>query len=190
MSEITFELQRAASARGRRGEILSWIGDVAGLGCVQLSYPTEYSDYPSTYTEVAVSGESFPLVTYLGLGYLRRPLLARGQLNVDRDPAELSRNKWLPTRNARALRIRTKGRSCTYAQQGGKRGHELVRSGAAVQMRRSSWVKPQTITGRCLGDADSLDIAIALVLEGVYTRNLTGCSALVSLPGRVANRFT
>lgn len=136
-----------------------------------------------------MSGEGFPLVTYLGLGYLQRPLLARGELNVDWEPAELSRNRWLLTRNARALRIRTKRRSYAYTQRGGKRDHELVRTGAAVHMRRSSWVKPRTITGTCSGDVDSLDIAIALVLEGVYTRNLTVYGALVSLPGRAINRF-
>ncbi|MFD8521799.1 hypothetical protein ACFV2D_17510 [Streptomyces capillispiralis] len=189
MSGITFELQRAPSFRGSRGEILSWIGDIAQLGRIELTFPADHSDYPTTYTEVAVSGNSFPLVTYLGLGYLQRPLLARGDLNVDWEPAALSRNTWLPTRNARALRIQVKGRSYIYTQQGGKRGHQLVRTGATVQMRRSSWVKPRTITGTCSGDADSLDIAIALVMEGVYTRNLTLYGALVSLPGRVLNRF-
>jgi len=190
MSGASFELQRAASRQaGSRGEILSWTGHVNGLGAVELAFPTEYSDYPSEYCEVAVSGESFPLTTYLGLRYLRRPLLARGELRVDWDTAELSRNAWWFGRKGRALRIRVQGRACTYAQLGSKRSHELVRAGAGVRMSRSNWRNPRTISGICLGEADALDISLALVLEGVYTRNLSFPGALVSLPGRFLNRF-
>ncbi|MEU6380023.1 hypothetical protein [Streptomyces sp. NPDC046909] len=190
MKGVTFQLRRVASVRGTRGEVLSWAGDVAGLGRIGLAFPTDYSDYPSTYTEVAVSGDGVPLTTYLGLRYLRRPLLARGELSIDWEPAELSRSAWLVGREARALRIRVKGRTYTYAQRGGKRGHELARAGASVRIRRSSWSKPRTISGTCCGDADALDISIALVLEGVYTRNLSVTGALVSLPGRILNRFS
>lgn len=91
MSGVSLELQRAASVQGTRGEVFSWAGHVDGLGAVQLAFPAEHSDYPSEYCEVAVSGEGFPLTTYLGLRYLRRPLLARGELRVDWDPADLSR---------------------------------------------------------------------------------------------------
>ncbi|MFJ8715103.1 hypothetical protein ACIRD9_18250 [Streptomyces violaceus] len=166
------------------------MGHVEGLGRIELTFPTEYSDYTSEYCEVAVSGESFPLTTYLGLRYLRRPLLASGELRVDWDPAELSRNVWWLGRRGRALRILAKGRAYTYAERGGKRSHELVRSGAVVHMRRSSWSNPRTLSGTCLGEADALDISLALVLEGVYTRNLTTRGALVSLPGRFLNRFS
>jgi hypothetical protein len=76
--------------------------------------------------------EGFPLVTYLGLQYLRRPALARGELRVDWDPAELSRNAWWPGERGRALRIRAKGRPYTYTERGGKCGHELKRAGAGV----------------------------------------------------------
>lgn len=182
-------MQRAASVRGSRGDVHSWVGHVNGLGGIQLAFPTEHSDYPSEYCEVAVSGESFPLTTYLGLRYLRRPLLARGELRVDWDPAELSRNVWWPGRKGRALRIRVQGRTYTYAQLGSKRSHELVRPGAGVRMSRSSWTNPRTISGTCLGEADALDISVALVLEGVYSRNLSMSGALVSLPGRFLNRF-
>ncbi|WP_257027862.1 MULTISPECIES: hypothetical protein [unclassified Streptomyces] len=160
-----------------------------GLGRIELAFPTEHSDYPSEYCEVAVSGEGFPLITYLGLRYLRRPLLARGELRVDWDPADLSRNVWWPGKKGRALRIRVKGRTYTYAERGGKRRHELVRPGAAVCMTRSSWRNPSTLSGTWSGEADALDIGIALVLEGVYTRNLSMPGALVSLPGRFLNRF-
>ncbi|MER5829252.1 hypothetical protein ABT116_00205 [Streptomyces sp. NPDC002130] len=160
-----------------------------GLGRIELAFPTEHSDYPSEYCEVAVSGEGFPLVTYLGLRYLRRPLLARGELRVDWDPADLSRNVWWPGKSGRALRIRVKGRTYTYAERGGKRRHELVRPGAEVRITRSSWRNPSTLSGTWSGEADALDISIALVLEGVYTRNLSLPGALVSLPGRFLNRF-
>jgi hypothetical protein len=165
------------------------MGQVNGLGGVQLSFPTDYSDYPSEYCEVAVSGENFPLTTYLGLRYLRRPLLARGELRVDWDPADLSRHMWWPGKKGRALRIATKGRSYLYAQRDGKCSHSLERHGASVHMTRSSWRNPRTIMGSCFGNADALDISIALVLEGVYTRNLSAAGALVSLPGRFLNRF-
>ncbi|MFH9588028.1 hypothetical protein ACH4LS_23200 [Streptomyces luteogriseus] len=189
MGGLTFELQRATSTRGARGDVHLWAGEVDGLGRIELAFPTEHSDYPSEYCEVAVSGEGFPLVTYLGLRYLRRPLLARGELRVDWDPADLSRNVWWPGKKGRALRIRVKGRTYTYAERGGKRRHELVRLGAAVCITRSSWRNPSTLSGTWSGEADALDMGIALVLEGVYTRNLSLPGALVSLPGRFLNRF-
>lgn len=188
MSGVSFELQRATSTRGRRGEVFSWEGQVDGIGRIELTFPTEYSDYPAEYCEVAVSGDGFPLVTYLGLRYLRRPLLARGELRVDWDPADLSRNVYWLGRCGRALRIQTKGRSYTYAQVGGKRSHELARAGAGVLMRRSSWNNPRTLSGTCSGAADALDIGIAVVLEAVYTRNLSVPGAMVSTPGRFLNR--
>ncbi|MEU0999294.1 hypothetical protein [Streptomyces tibetensis] len=161
-----------------------------GLGRIELAFPTEHSDYPSEYCEVAVTGEGFPLVTYLGLRYLRRPLLARGELRVDWDPADLSRNVWWPGKKGRALHIKVKGRTYTYAEWGGKRRHELVRPGASVRITRSSWRNPSTLSGTWSGEADALDIGVALVLEGVYTRNLSLPGTLVSLPGRFLNRFT
>ncbi|MFB6843898.1 hypothetical protein ACFCXS_03335 [Streptomyces sp. NPDC056373] len=39
------------------------------------------------------------------------------------------------------------------------------------------------------GEADALDIGVALVLEGIYTRNLLLPGALVSLPRRFLSRF-
>jgi hypothetical protein len=188
---VSFELHRAApSGKGPHGDTYSWVGHVEGLGRIELAFPTEYSDYPSEYCEVAASGESLPLTTYLGLRYLRRPLLASGELRVDWDPAELSRNVWWPGRRGRALRISVKGREYTYAERGGKRSHELVREGATVHMRRSSWSSPRILSGTAMGEADALDISLALVLEGVYTRNLTTRGALVSLPGRFLNRLS
>ncbi|MFD5773278.1 hypothetical protein [Streptomyces fungicidicus] len=188
MSEVSFELQRAVSSRGRRGEVFSWGGHVDGLGRIELTFPTEHSDYPPEYCEVAVSGDNFPLITYLGLRYLRRPLLARGELRVDWDPAVLSRNVYWPGKRGRALRVDVKGRSYAYVQVGGKRSHELARQGAAVLMGRSSWNNPRTLSGTCSGAADALDIGIAVVLEAVYTRNLSLFGATVSTPGRFLNR--
>ncbi|GGL73534.1 hypothetical protein GCM10010129_16450 [Streptomyces fumigatiscleroticus] len=190
MSGMTFELQRAASgAEVPRGEIFLWTGHVDGLGAIELAFPTEHSDYPSEYCEVAVSGDRVPLTTYLGLRYLRRPLLAGGELRVDWEPAQLSRNIWWPGKRGRALHIRVNGRDYAYAERDGKRAHELSRPGASVQMRRTSWNNPRTIAGTGHGDTDALDIGVAVVLEGVYTRNLSALGVLVSLPGRIVNRF-
>jgi hypothetical protein len=83
-----------------------------------------------------------------------------------------------------------KGREYTYAERDNKRTHELVRQGVGVLMRRSSWRNPRTISGRCQGDVDGLDISVALVFEAVYTRNLSMSGALLSLPGRFLNRFS
>ncbi|MFF5843211.1 hypothetical protein ACFY74_17250 [Streptomyces massasporeus] len=58
-----------------------------------------------------------------------------------------------------------------------------------MRMTRSSWGNPSTLSGAWSGEADAPDIGIALVLEGVYTRNLSLPGALVSLPGRFFNRF-
>ena len=53
---------------------------------------------------------------------------------------------------------------------------------------RSEWRFPQTISGVWEGGADALDIGLAILMEGVYTRNLSFGGAVYSWPGRFLSR--
>ncbi|BFO21161.1 hypothetical protein SHKM778_75490 [Streptomyces sp. KM77-8] len=67
--------------------------------------------------------------------------------------------------------------------------HELTRKGVVVTMARSEWRRPRTITGVAEGDADGLDLGLAILMEGVYTRNLSFGGAVYSWPGRFLSRL-
>ncbi|WP_431042103.1 hypothetical protein ACQUSR_09420 [Streptomyces sp. P1-3] len=192
MSELSFELQRTGSTNriNLRDQVFTWSGTVGSLGAVEVAYPTERADYRGLHFRASVTGQYLPATSYFGREYAGRPSLAEGELSVAGNPASLSRNAWGLTRRGRALRIAAEGREYVYAEHRNRRGHELRRSGAGVRMTRSHWKNPQTISGICQGAADGLDISLAILLESVYTRNLSVRGALVSAPGRVLSRLS
>ncbi|WP_409470315.1 hypothetical protein [Streptomyces sp. HC307] len=167
----------------------AWGGTVGALGAVEVAFPTKHENYPDSYSQVSVTGPGFPLITYLALSYGHRPLLARQELRVDWNPAKIRRGSFRISKQGRALRITAEGRTYRYRQLQNKRNHELIRDGIRVHITRSHWKKPHLISGVCHGPTDALDIGLALVFEGAYTRNLSLPGALVSLPGRILNRL-
>ena len=56
-------------------------------------------------------------------------------------------------------------------------------------MLRSAWMDPKNISGTAHGAVDSVDISLAILFEGVYTRNLSLRGALISAPGRLMDRL-
>jgi len=195
MSELSFELKRDESSgksRPRRDRVFVWSGNVGGLGLVELVVPA-LELVPVTQRGLSLgamaTGESIPMSSYTGLPYDRRPRLARGKLNVAGRDAAFSRNAWRTSRQGRALRIWAVGREYTYLEDRNKRHHVLERNGTTVMTTRSSWRDPKSVSGKARGEFDSVDISLAVLFEGIYTRNLSLRGALVSAPGRMMDRF-
>ncbi|GAA2087057.1 hypothetical protein GCM10009801_49790 [Streptomyces albiaxialis] len=159
----------------------SWSGTAGAFGFVTLAYPTERR---SDGTTVVVSGASVPYATCSAFEYGGRALSSWSEFSVDGHWVKVSRRRLAVTRRGRSLRLRVAGRRYRYGQAGSLLRHELSRDGATVVMERSSWSDPATLSGGWRGEADGMDVALALLLEGVYTRHLSLAGALVSLPGR------
>ncbi|MEW2073946.1 hypothetical protein ACH4FA_08080 [Streptomyces sp. NPDC017966] len=165
----------------------TWSGTLPGLGAVELVYPLEVRASGDDLT-ARVSGEAIAPMVFRGVGFRGRPRMAHMKLGADGHTAKLRRRHLAVTRQGRALRIELAGRSYRYRVLGGKLRHELRREGAVVTMTRSGWRYPQTLSGVSQGGADALDLGLAILLEGVYTRNLSFSGALYSWPGRFLSR--
>ncbi|MGF0165821.1 hypothetical protein OH717_04825 [Streptomyces albidoflavus] len=194
MSELSFELRRSTNTVTSREQrhVAFWGGTVGQLGTVELVVPAlEVVPVRDRDTEgAAVTGEGVPPSSFTGLGYGGRPRLARARLQVAGQEAELSRNAWRAGREGRALRIRVVGREYRYQERGNRRHHVLERTGARVEMTRSSAsAAAGTLRGAAGGAVDSVDLSLAILLEGVYTRNLSLRGALISAPGRLLDRL-
>ncbi|EPH39445.1 hypothetical protein STRAU_7484 [Streptomyces aurantiacus JA 4570] len=192
-SGFSFELRRAEpGAQVRtRDRVYWWTGEVGNLGAVELAYPAREvvpAADQGLYVGTAVRGDSIPPATFRGLGYTVQPRLARGLLTVAGQTASFSRNAWSADKRARGLRIWALGREYTYLEEQNKRHHTLERDGARVVMARSSWKNPKSITGTTAGATDSVDLSLAILFEGVYTRNLSLRGAMISAPGRIFSR--
>ncbi len=193
MSELVFELQRFTNTVTSREQahVTFWRGAVGQLGQVELVVPA-LEVIPigeRDHTGAMVTGENIPPSSYLGLGYGGRPRLARGRLSVAGQDASFSRKTWRTSREGRALRIWAVGREYRYREAQNRRHHVLERPEAQVTLSRSSWADPKNISGAGHGAVDSIDISLAILFEGVYTRNLSLRGALISAPGRLADRL-
>ncbi|WP_405706401.1 hypothetical protein OG264_04170 [Streptomyces xanthophaeus] len=190
MHSIQFELTHAGSLQGRLGRmgIHVWSGSVPGLGPVELTSPAE-TDAQREELGAWVSGHGIPPMTFWGYGFRELPRLARISLTADGWTGKVKRRHLAVTARGRALRIEIAGRSYRYQVLDGKCRHELRREGAVVTMTRSQWRHPRSISGIAQGNADGLDIGLAVLLEGAYTRNLSFSGALYSWPGRFLSRL-
>ena len=194
MSALSFALRRSTNTVTSREQrhIAFWHGTVGQLGAVELVLPAleVIPVRDRGINGAAVTGESVPPSSFTGLAYGGRPRLARGRLQVAGQEAGLSRNAWRTSREGRALRIRVVGREYRYQERGNRRHHVLDRAGARVEMTRSSAsVASETLRGTADGAVDSVDLSLAILLEGVYTRNLSLRGALISAPGRLLDRL-
>lgn len=166
---------------------------MSALGAVELVLPAlELVPVRDRTTHIGalVTGESIPQSSFVGWPYSGRPRLAEGKLSVAGRDAAFARKAWRAGKEERALRIWAVGREYTYVEKQDKRHHALVRDEARVDMARSSWREPKVISGSVQGAADSVDISIAILFEGVYARNLSLRGALISAPGRFMDRLS
>ncbi|GAA2523331.1 MULTISPECIES: hypothetical protein [Streptomyces] len=190
MTAVRFRLTRTASARGRlfKRATHTWTGTLPGLGPVELVCPVA-EDRGRDKLTARVTGRAVPPVSFRGIGFRNLPRMARATLTADGRTARLRRRHLAVTQQGRALHIEVAGRSYRYRVLGGRLRHELRREGAVVTTTRSQWRWPQTVSGVSQGEADALDLGLAILLEGVYTRNLSFGGALCSWPGRFLSRL-
>ncbi|MFF8094530.1 hypothetical protein [Streptomyces sp. NPDC016675] len=135
-----------------------------------------------------VVGESVPTSYFTGMPHGGRPRLASGRLNVA-GQAAFERGALRTSRQGRALRFWAVAREYRYVETSGRRHHVLERAEARIEMVRSGWACPDVLSGTPHGAVDSIDISLAVLFEGVYTRNLPLSGALLSGPGRLADRL-
>ncbi|MDX3225610.1 hypothetical protein [Streptomyces sp. ME19-01-6] len=187
---VHFELTHKGSAHGRlrKRATHTWAGDVPGSGPVELACPAE-EDLAQDTIAAWVSGHGTPPMSFVGIDFRDRPRLARMTLTADGWTGRLTRRHLAVTARGRALRIEIAERSYRYQVLGSKLRHELRREGAVVTMSRSTWRHPRVLSGVGQGGFDGLDIGLAILLEGVYTRNLSFGGALYSWPGRFLSRL-
>ncbi|MEU9706001.1 hypothetical protein [Streptomyces sp. NPDC047981] len=190
MHPIQFELSYQGPHRGglRKRFTHSWAGTVAGFGTVELSTPAE-ENLHQDLVGAWVSGRGIPPMSFLGVEFRDRPRMAGMTLTVDGWSGSLRRRHLAAGPRGRALRIDVAGRSYRYQVLGTKNRHELRRAGAVLTTTRSSWRYPERISGSGQGDCDGLDVGLAILLEGAYTRNLSFSGALWSWPGRFLSRL-
>ncbi|WP_315888507.1 hypothetical protein [Streptomyces sp. P17] len=131
-----------------------------------------------------VTGENIPMSSYKSLRYGGLPRLAEGKLSVAGQHASFIRKTLRVSRGARALKIWAVGREYRYREERNRRHHVLERPESRIAMVRSQASDPKSISGTAYGAVDSVDISLAILFEGVYTRNLSFRGALISAPGR------
>ncbi|MGV9842881.1 hypothetical protein ACWDUB_12335 [Streptomyces fungicidicus] len=186
MQQHTFALEHWEDRSGHR---LSWKfgyrGTAAEFGRIEVVYPkSRHGDRHVT----EVSGDSVPTTSFTGWAYGRKPSLHMGQLSVGGAGIRLKRNRWAQTRAGRALRMQVAGREYRYlATSGRHRDRALVRDGVEIRTRRHGSGARKKATFTVLGPADATDLALAAVMCGVNTRNLTRGGAVRAFFGRSLN---
>lgn len=189
VAEFRFELERYKNTVTSREQahVTFWRGSVGQLGLVELTLPAlevvEVSE-PRGIIGAAVTGENIPMSSFKSIRYSGRPRLAEGKLSVAGQHASFSRKTLRMSRGGRALKIWAVGREYRYREEGNRRHHVLERPESRIVMARSSASDPKSISGTAHGAVDSVDISLAILFEGVYTRNLSLRGALISAPGR------
>ncbi len=190
MSQSSFELQRHTNTVTSREQahVTFWRGSVGQLGQVELIVPAlEIVGVrePRETMGAMVTGENIPMSSFKSIRYGGRPRLAEGKLNVAGQHASFTRKTLRMSRGGRALKIWAVGREYRYREEGNRRHHVLERPEPRIVMTRSSASDPKSISGTAYGAVDSVDISLAILFEGVYTRNLSFRGALISAPGRI-----
>ncbi|MBC9719711.1 hypothetical protein H9Y04_45370 [Streptomyces sp. TRM66268-LWL] len=168
-----------------------YAGEVPGLGPVQTWWEDGERDGPYTkFARHVVTGAGIPQVAFEGVQFGRLPLPARVRLQVAGQHGRVSRRRSGVTRQGRALRIETAGRIYRYRQGADMIEHHLVRDGGAtVRVTRDRWRDSKRVEFSTSGPVDAMDIALALLMSGVYTRHMSQTGRWMSLPLRFTNRW-
>ncbi|SDJ93007.1 hypothetical protein [Streptomyces indicus] len=181
------DTETARKSKRRAG----YTGEVPGLGTVETWWENGERDGPYTnFIRHVVAGPGLPHAAFEGVQFGRMPLPARVRLQVAGQPGSVGRRRSGVTREGRALRIQAAGRSYRYRQGIRTVEHQLVRDGGAVvRVRRDRWRGSQQVEFSTSGPVDALDLTMALLLNGVYTRHMSQFGRWLTLPPRFLNRW-
>jgi hypothetical protein len=182
----TYTLDRWEDRSGHR---LTWKfgyrGTAGEFGRIEVVYPAKrLGDRHVT----DVKGDSLPDTSFVGWAYGRKPSLFIAELSVGGAGIRLKRSRWAQTRAGRALRMQVAGREYRYrATSARHRDRTLVRNGVEIRTSRHGRGARKKATFTVLGPADATDLALAVVLCGVNTRNLTRGGAVRAFFNRSLN---
>ncbi|MEW2266359.1 hypothetical protein ACGF5T_00090 [Streptomyces sp. NPDC047853] len=156
-------------------------GVVGGFGevTVEVERRKGFSKTPGVHCEVRLRGDRMPEVTYRTVGP-GRPTLKNSRLTADGHLCEMSYNSKGLSNSSRALRLICQERVYEYCVTSHGKGATLRRPGVAVTLNRakSTAGKGMSSFGAATGEVDSLDLALAVVFEGVDTLELTTVGAV------------
>ncbi len=167
-------------------------GTVDGYGRIRVFHVKPVRPpQPRDVFRTELVGEHLPQAHLSGKGLGGQPSLGRSAaLSVDGVTGTLAHNTLGVRRSSRAVRIGLGGRAYSYAATPGFSNRvELRRDGARVAFSNGKLVPG--LGARRLGSAhgavDAVDLAIALVLEGVDVSSLTLAGTLAQAPFRLLN---
>ncbi|MFH8368621.1 hypothetical protein [Streptomyces sp. NPDC018031] len=186
MTSFTFTLQPFEVRTGSRTfHRFGLRGEAGPFGQVEVEYPVVRDDDTDLF-RAEVRGERVPTAGLTGRAYSYLPSLGSATLDVEGRPVALRRNWWALTRRARALHLDTGTDRYTYTAVGTGKDFELRRAEAGILLRHRGWTRKRTtVEGRASGPVNAVDVALAVLLEGVDTRNLTFSKAVRWGPFRV-----
>ncbi|MDI3342387.1 hypothetical protein ACWEO9_04865 [Streptomyces albidoflavus] len=160
-------------------------GSLGNFGRVEVETPVRIRG--NRYV-TEIQGKSVPFVAFCGWQYGGKPSLVFGELTVAGEIVPVQRDRWALSRQGRALRFEVDGRAYRYYAPSRRHRHRaLAREGVGVEIvtRRPRRGEGKSATVSVRGPADAMDVALAVLLCGVNTRNLTPGGAVRTFLYRV-----
>ncbi|MEU4324374.1 hypothetical protein [Nonomuraea dietziae] len=153
-------------------------GELGPFGQAEVEYPVARDDDTNLFA-AEVRGEHLPTARLTGRAYSYMPSLGGARVDIEGRQVTLRRRWWALTRGGRALRLGHEGARYTFIAVGSGKDFELRRADTRVLLRRRGWTWGRVpVVGQASGPVNAVDMALAVLLEGVDTRNLTLTRAL------------
>jgi hypothetical protein len=129
-----------------------------------------------------------PVVSYQTVGP-GRPTIRNARLTIDGDLVKLDFNSKGLRNTSRALRLTYQGRRYEYVAARLAEGGTLTRTGVLISLTRgkNSAGKGMSSFGAVTGEADAVDLALAILFEEVDTLELTTSGGVSAALNRLLN---
>ncbi|MPY30725.1 hypothetical protein FNH09_05165 [Streptomyces adustus] len=185
MTELQFELQ--SFSRREKG---SRKGLVNGFGEVTVTVKRRKRSTRAGFDQLTVRlhGEQMPAIEYCTVGP-QRPTLKNSRFRINGHVVQLAFNDKAFRNTSRALTFSYHDRSYRYTVIGFEKGSKLSRPGVLITVTRgnSTLRKGMSSFGAVTGDADALDVALALIFEEINTTELTTSGLVSDVLNRILN---
>ncbi|WJV46906.1 hypothetical protein [Streptomyces flavofungini] len=190
VADFQFELEwyRGKKLPGHAAKVHGLTGTVGSFGDVTVEVEWRKPGLKGGHRqyETRLYGERMPDVVFRTVGPAK-PCLRNARFDVAGERVPLDFNAKALRNKARALRMTCQGRPYEYVVAGFERGATLSRPGVEITMTRGKNPrgKGHVSFGAVTGEADTLDLALAIVFEHIETRELTASERVSGLIGRV-----
>ncbi|MDT0613582.1 hypothetical protein [Streptomyces lancefieldiae] len=185
MTEFRFELSpfNYKKVHGRKG-VVGDFGEVT----LEVERRKGFSRESGIHSEVRLRGENLPDTVYRTVGP-GQPTLKNARLLINGHRCEMRFNSKGFRNASRALKLTYRERSYEYSVTRFEKGATLSRPGSLVTLThgKSSAAKGMSTFGTATGEVDSIDLALAIVFEGVDTLELTATGAVSETLNRLLN---